>query len=147
MSNNKASADAQLIELKTKFHALMQRTEQLAESIQSNNPAITRSPAAQEALLLANRDMQLLDVICRFTQEGFHAINIDFVSPWQIQEAGSMVAALAVASSELVSIATEIFGVDPEIVLPTIIKDLTRQVDQIEMIVLRGEASLAATGA
>ena len=134
--NSTNSNSSKSAELKAKFDALKERATAVALSIQAAIPVTERSLAAQEAFLLTMSDLKELEKLFGTVEETFNGVGATFAA-----EAGddSEFASLAQALSDMLM---EQFGVSKEAILPAILKDLTRQLELVEILVIRAETSL-----
>ena len=133
-----------VLELKKKHDDLKERAVKAAQAAQSAIPVTGRSQAAQEAFLLTLLDIEQLGQLGSSAEMTFDSINLQKATPEQIQKAGGLVEALSALSGRLIDSLVKQLGVAKEIVMPTLIKDLARQIDLIEMLVVRTETSLKA---
>lgn len=136
-----------VLALKSKFDALKERCVEVATSIQAAIPLTDRPQASQEAFFLAFADLKLLEELTDTAVNTFKCINLEEASPETIQEPSGLLAALTYFAEGIIDMVVEGYGLSKEFVMPAIIKDLERQINLIETLVVRAEASLAAMDA
>jgi hypothetical protein len=129
--------------LKTKYEALKDRANKIAEALQAAVPLTGRPQSAQEAFMLTYSDFTLLQHLFKTAQETINGINLSQASPDQLEKADEIFTELADLAKELIESVVEQFGISENFVMPSVFKDLVRQVDLIEFIVTRAEAGVA----
>lgn len=153
MSENTGSATpsdivAQAVDVKAqqvRFTDLKARATAIAYALQATIPVTERSAAAQEAFLLTYNDLQLLEKLLETAQNTLNAFAIAEVDPTAPVEGDvdDLVSGLVEVLGELLEALSDQFGVSNEVVLPAVAKDLVRQLDLVETVVVRAEATVA----
>jgi hypothetical protein len=134
-------------QLKSRYDDLKNRGTQVALAIQAAIPVKDRTPAAQEAFLFVVSDLKVIEPLIEMAQGTLNAIALDEADPEQIEQAGGLAKILAELTQQLEEALEEQFGVSKAVVMPTVYKDLGRQLDLIEVLVKRAEADLATFNA
>ena len=132
-----------VVTLKEGFDALLERANAVGPLLEAAVPLTGRPAEVQEAFLLAFSDIKSLQVLARETQKTFNAINLTSLTSEQLEKADELDSTLAEMLSEMVADAVQAYGIDKAVIVSTIVKDLTRDVERIESIVTRLEAEAA----
>ena len=133
--NSPSTNASKSAELTAKFDALKERATKVALSIQAAVPVTERPLVAQEAFLLILADLKLIEKLFETTNETLNGVNATVAA-----EAGDD-SDLASLAQMLVDALMDQFGVSKDAIMPAILKDLERQLELIETVVVRDEAS------
>jgi hypothetical protein len=127
--------------LQTKFTDLKDRSTAIAHVLQGALPMTGRPLPAQEAFLLTLADLKLLEKLLETAESTFNGIALQAVDP--DQKPDGIVGDLVELAEELVEAVMDQFGIDKAAIAPAIIKDVVRQIELLETVVVRAEASAA----
>lgn len=131
------------IELNAQFTGLKARAEQAAYKLQATIPVSNLPTDAQEAFLFAFSDLKLLEQLLETAENTMNAIALQEQVPDNESDDADLFSGLADLLSQLVDTLFDQFGVSKDLILPTVTKDMARQLELIETILKRCEDSVA----
>jgi hypothetical protein len=134
---------ANVVALKTRFDGLKERATTVALSIQAASPISGKPLDVQEEFLLAFSALQTVERLCEVWENGYNGMNLGSASADQLEGADELTNTLAEIVKELVETVAQHLDVSQEAVFPAIFRDLTRQLDTLESVVVSAEASQA----
>jgi hypothetical protein len=149
MTNTTATVapEHNIVAMKAQFDDFTARGNKAGETLQAAIPLTGRPLPAQEAFLFALADIKLLQHLMETVQNTFNGINLQAATPEQLAEGGDFAQSLAELAGEMIEAMVENFGLSKEIIMPTCIKDLARDLALVETIIVRLEASVAIIAA
>jgi hypothetical protein len=139
------AAQPDVAALQVKFTDLKERATAVAHVLQGALPMTGRPLPAQEAFLLTLSDLKLLEKLLETAESTFNGIALQTADP--ANKPDGIVGELVELAEGLVEAIMDQFGIDKDAIAPAIIKDVVRQIELLETVVVRAEASAAQLAA